>query len=113
MINITKGSCDMCIHKENPEFKKGTYVLQLHQKTVQFCGEHILELYNQLGEFINKHEIKTEEHDCKGCPREEVIDAVCTGCSRYLEGKITLLKERLKNAQDNFGEPYDESNQLL
>lgn len=53
-INISKGVCDYCLCESKGKLKVGKNLIQLNHKTLQFCDEHLLEVYKRIGEFIEE-----------------------------------------------------------
>ena len=57
MINISHGSCDVCIQENdlNTRIKPSTMVLTINNKQLEFCNEHFKEFVDLLNIHYEKN----------------------------------------------------------
>lgn len=57
MINICKGTCDVCIEKNDlsTSYKPSTITLNINNKQIEFCDEHFKEFRDAINKYYEEN----------------------------------------------------------
>ena len=62
MINISHGTCDVCLHerKLGEKIKPSTVVLNINHKQIEFCDEHFTEFKDSFDKYYKEKFLQGE-----------------------------------------------------
>lgn len=57
MINISHGTCDVCLdeHDLGKKLKSSTVTLNINHKQLEFCDEHFKEFKDSINKYFEEH----------------------------------------------------------